>query len=75
MSVIDLTDPAEMAKAIESGLIWSAPAGAQEAACRLIAEGKVPMPAYVSPEAERRIRELRGGDLPSGPLTTGSGPA
>ena len=65
MTVIDLTDPEEMAKAVAGGYIWSAPNAAIETACAGIADGSIPMPSNVPDEWMSRIHELTGGNVPT----------
>jgi hypothetical protein len=57
--IIDLEDPAEMAKAIRIGYIWSAPQSAIVRACELLADGSLPMPDDVPPEWRAYIESLR----------------
>ena len=64
MPIIDLTDPAELAKAVSYGYIWSAPNGAIEEACARIADGTIPMPQSVPEPWNARNAELAGGTLP-----------
>jgi hypothetical protein len=75
MAVTNLADPKVRAEAIASGLVWSGPAGAQEAACKDIASGRVPMPSYPLPaQAMARIHELNGAPTFDDPTDEG-GPA
>jgi hypothetical protein len=60
VSVIDLADDQTRYDAIASGLIWSAPQGAQDQACQDIASGAVPMPSYLPAQARARIAEIKG---------------
>ncbi len=53
--IIDLTRRKEMLRAIETGLIWSAPQGAIEDAMARIALGIMPEPANV-PDIIRNLR-------------------
>lgn len=73
MTFIDLTDPEVRAEAIRTGLVWSGPAGAQEAACEDIASGRVPTPSYLPERARRRIAEL-GGTVSEDAMSDGRGP-
>lgn len=75
MPVYDLNNPEQRARAIAAGIIWSAPLGAQRAACEDIAAGRVPMPDYLPPKAKVMLAEL-GVEVPDGaPFTAeGSGP-
>lgn len=50
MTVIDLMDPEERRKAVETGLIWSAPRAAVEHALRDIKAGLIPAPTYIPSE-------------------------
>ncbi len=75
MPIVDLSDPEVRADAIASGLVWSGPAGAQEAACQDIASGQVPVPGYLPESARARIMELTGKPLVMpGAMSEGSGP-
>lgn len=78
MAIIDLTDPTVRARAIASGLVWSGPGAAQEAACKDIVEGKVPVPQYLPAAIRAHLIDL-GMDpakLASGqPVSDGAGPA
>lgn len=47
MPIIDLMDPEQRRKAVETGLIWSAPAEAVEHAFRDIVAGLIPPPTYI----------------------------
>ena len=64
MTIIDLADPEEMAKAVQYGYIWSAPYRAIEEACARIADGTIPMPRTVPDEWMALIYELTGGKVP-----------
>ncbi|MEO8463118.1 MAG: hypothetical protein ABI555_07885 [Chloroflexota bacterium] len=60
--IIDLTIREEMLRAIETGLIWSAPQGAIEDAMVRIALGLVPEPANLPAEVADIIRNLRASE-------------
>jgi hypothetical protein len=47
---VDMRDPAERARAVEQGYIWSAPLGAIEAALEDVAAGRIPPPAFIPEE-------------------------
>lgn len=57
--VQDLSDDRVLAWSVEAGLIWSAPSGAIERACRLIAEGKLVEPDDIPPQWRAYLTYLR----------------
>jgi hypothetical protein len=71
MTVIDMTDPKERAKAMASGLIWSAPLGAIKAALEDVAAGHIAPPTYIPAEyvplAQQYGVEQAENDVESGP--------
>lgn len=72
MTYIDMGDPKERAKAMASGLIWSAPQGAIIKALEEVAAGTIPPPTYIPPDFTALAREygVEQADVP-----IGSGPA
>lgn len=59
MAIIDLMDGEERRKAVESGLIWSAPREAVEHALRDIKAGLIPPPKFI-PTEYRPLAESLG---------------
>lgn len=66
MPRIDLTDPAERAKAVLYGYIWQAPQGAIEAALQDIADGTIPPPDHI-PQEWVALAQSYGVEVPAAP--------
>lgn len=75
MSIIDLADPAERARAVADGLIWSAPEGAIVAALKDIAAGRIPPPAVIPSQWMGLARQYGVEPAKAGGLMEGQGPA
>jgi hypothetical protein len=75
MTIIDLSDLGERAKAVQQGYIWSAPDGAIQHALRDIAAGRIAAPASI-PAEWQGYAESVGIDVNAlGGLAPESGPA
>ena len=72
MTVINMDDPKERAKAMASGLIWSAPHGAIIKALEDVQAGHIAPPTYIPDEFIPLARQY-GVEQADAPL--GSGPA
>lgn len=72
---VDLTDPAERAKAVAGGYIWSAPHGAIVAALKDIAAGRIPPPDYIPSEFSSLALYLGVKPAATGGIAEGPGPA
>lgn len=72
---VDLTDPAERAKAVAGGYIWKAPRGAIIAALKDIAAGRIPSPAFIPNEFVGLAAENGVSEQATGGISDGAGPA